>query len=162
VLKDKEKRAEYDGIRQYGVHGKSFQPPPGWQPGGAGGDSRDDSTFSDFFSSIFGHATQQSGSYQSARGGQGFHRGNWSEQSSATRRGQDIETELPIFLEDTLGETTKNVTYQISGIEKTLKVKIPIGVNNGERIRLKGQGLAGREGALSGDLYLRIRLVPRP
>ncbi|MFT4816020.1 MAG: curved DNA-binding protein [Pseudohongiellaceae bacterium] len=54
------------------------------------------------------------------------------------------------------------MTYQIAGIEKTLKVKIPIGGNNGERICLKGQGLAGREGALSGDLYLPIRLVLHP
>lgn len=68
VLKDTEKRAEYDQIRQYGVHGKSFQPPLGWQPGGAGGDSQEDSAFSDFLSPIFGHATQQSGSDQSARG----------------------------------------------------------------------------------------------
>ncbi len=162
VLRDKEKRAEYDEIRQYGVHGQSFRPPPGWQPGGAGGEPADDSAFSDFFSSIFGHTFQQSGSDQSAGAGERYYRGNWTDQTSAPQRGQDIETELPIFLEDTLSETTKKVTYQVAGVEKTLKVKIPAAINNGERIRLKGQGLAGGEGASKGDLYLRIRLVPHP
>jgi len=41
-------------------------------------------------------------------------------------------------------------------------VKIPVGVQDGERIRLKGQGGAGQGDAPSGDLYLHIRLVPHP
>ncbi len=37
-----------------------------------------------------------------------------------------------------------------------LKVKIPAGINNGESIRLNGQGAAGTKGAMAGDLYLRV------
>lgn len=41
-----------------------------------------------------------------------------------------------------------------------LKVKIPAGINDGESIRLSGQGEAGEKGASAGDLYLRIKLLP--
>jgi curved DNA-binding protein len=43
-----------------------------------------------------------------------------------------------------------------------LKVKIPQGVMDGERIRLKGQGKPGHQGGTAGDLYLHIRVVPHP
>ncbi len=48
-----------------------------------------------------------------------------------------------------------------SGIHREavkIKVKIPAGINDGESIRLTGQGEAGAKGAMSGDLYLRIKL----
>lgn len=41
-----------------------------------------------------------------------------------------------------------------------LKVKVPAGINNGESIRLSGQGEAGERGASAGDLYLRIQVLP--
>ncbi|MFT5313289.1 MAG: curved DNA-binding protein, partial [Paraglaciecola sp.] len=85
-------------------------------------------------------------------------------------KGQDAEIEVPIFLEDTLAEGTKTIEYimpiiengQHSTAQKTLKVKIPLGVRDGERIRLKGQGGAGQGRGPDGDLYLHIRLVPHP
>ncbi|MEI6836041.1 MAG: molecular chaperone DnaJ [Candidatus Falkowbacteria bacterium] len=43
-----------------------------------------------------------------------------------------------------------------------LKVKIPAGINDGESIRLSGQGEAGEKGAASGDLYLRVRVAKHP
>ena len=43
---------------------------------------------------------------------------------------------------------------------KTLSVKIPAGVDNGDRIRLQGEGEAGEPGAPHGDLYVRIRVKP--
>ena len=46
--------------------------------------------------------------------------------------------------------------------DKNLNVKIPAGVADGERIRLKGQGTPGLAGAANGDLYLQVRLVPHP
>ena len=45
---------------------------------------------------------------------------------------------------------------------RSLNVKIPAGVADGERIRLKGQGAPGVGGAANGDLYLIIRLAPHP
>jgi curved DNA-binding protein len=48
------------------------------------------------------------------------------------------------------------------GGTKTLEVKIPAGVTNGQRIRLAGQGGQGTGGAASGDLYLIVRIQPDP
>jgi curved DNA-binding protein len=159
VLKSPEKRAEYDDLRKYGQQGRPFQGPPGWQSRsggpGAGGFGDDTGDFSDFFSSIFGGRAQQ--------GGRGRSNG---------RRGQDVEMELAIFLEETLSAESKQVSFKVpqhaangqrmADITKTLNVKIPAGVVDGERIRLKGQGAPGVAGGENGDLYLIIRLAPHP
>lgn len=42
----------------------------------------------------------------------------------------------------------------------TLKIKIPAGIDNGETIRLTGQGEAGEKGASAGDLYIKVRVNP--
>lgn len=159
ALKDPEKRAEYDELRKYGQHGQRFEPPPGWQASQA---DMSGSDFSDFFESIFG-----SGGPHAQRGGSQRHR-----QSQASYRGQDIETELPIFLEETLSDKSKTISYhlpkydaqgqRLGEVQKTLNVKIPKGVTEGERIRLKGQGGPGIGEAANGDLYLHVRLVPHP
>ena len=88
VLKDSAKRAEYNEIYHYGSHQQEFRPPPGWQASGrAGGDERShgQGDFSDFFSSIFG-------------GPAGSQTGGFESHQAFNRRGQDIETDLPIFL----------------------------------------------------------------
>ncbi len=46
--------------------------------------------------------------------------------------------------------------------EKTLQVRIPAGVDNGDRIRLAGEGEAGPAGAPPGDLYVEVRVRPHP
>ncbi|MEX0962855.1 MAG: DnaJ C-terminal domain-containing protein [Pseudohongiellaceae bacterium] len=157
VLKNKETRAEFDEIRKYGAQGQSFRPPPGWQSSGnAGRQSASTEDFSDFFSSLFRNANQQAEFDDVARRQGGF--GEWGE--ARPQRGQDIESDLPVFLEDTLKESTHSISFQIGSKKKTLKVKVPAGTGNGERIRLKGQGAPGPGGASNGDLYLRVRLVP--
>jgi curved DNA-binding protein len=56
----------------------------------------------------------------------------------------------------------RDSTGRVSEVKKSLKVKIPAGSVNGERIRLKGQGALGSSNGQNGDLYLQIRLVPHP
>jgi len=158
ALKSADKRAEYDDLRKYGQHGQPFQGPPGWQSrGGYGGGAQDTGDFSDFFSSIFGSR------------GNGF---GGAQGRSAGRRGQDVEMELPVFLEETLSNESKQVNFQVpqynaagqhvSNTTKSLNVKIPAGVTDGERIRLKGQGAPGIGGGAAGDLYLIIKFAPHP
>lgn len=160
VLKNEKTRAEFDDLRKYGSQSQQgFRPPPGWQAShdsSFAGDAQF-SGYSDFFNSIFG------GQRQSERG-QGFN------QTQRRTRGQDIEVELAVFLEETLKENEKTVEFQmpadgssqVSPTKKHLKVKIPQGVADGARIRLKGQGNVGRNGGVAGDLYLHIRVVPHP
>lgn len=161
VLKNEQLRAEFDELRQYGSQTQQgFQPPPGWKASaGTGYQQRGQSQqdFSDFFNSIF------------SRQGQSF-AGSDFRQTQRSARGQDIEIELPIFLEDTLSEQQKTVEFELpaeeltstAAIKKHLKVKVPQGIMDGERIRLKGQGKAGFQGGIAGDLYLHIRIVPHP
>ena len=160
VLKDSGRRARFDDLRKYGRESTGgFEPPPGWQTSHSGGFQdafQFDNEFSDFFNSIFGG---------------GFDRSPFTHQAQHSQfRGEDVETELAVFLEETLHQQIKTVEYQlpvyegrnVRNIKKQLNVKIPQGVMDGERIRLKGQGKPGLGGAEAGDLYLHIRLVPHP
>ena len=65
------------------------------------------------------------------------------------------------------GKTIANPCRQCDGAgrveeDKTLSVKIPAGVDNGDRIRLAGEGEAGPAGAPAGDLYVEVRVRPHP
>jgi len=159
VLKDEGTRAEYDELRKYGGNKQNFTPPPGWQSSGgfSGGEQHfEGGDFSDFFNSIF-----SGGASGFRQGGAGADRGF---------KGRDIDVEMPIFLEETVSELSKNIEFilpvfengQMKEVKKSLKVKIPQGVADGERIRLKGQGGPGQGKGTNGDLYLHVRLVPHP
>ena len=174
VLSDQKKRDEYDQLKKYG-HGQQFKPPPGWQSrtagagGGFGGASGggSDADFSDFFSTIFGGGAGARSAGGRSRQGQSFD----SSEDFYSTRGQDIEIEMPVLLEETLEAYSKTIEYKLPHYSdqgrlpdqvKTLKIKIPTGVSDGERIRLKAQGGPGFNNGPAGDLYLRIRLVPHP
>ena len=161
VLKDDEKRAEYDQLRKYGHTGDAgFEPPPGWESGASfsrggftGADSMD---FSDFFESIFGGA---GGGFRQQRG-QGF-----------AMKGEDMHHQISLFLEEAYNGCEKSLRLQtpqpgpdgrVRREERTLKVKIPAGVRDGQHIRLRGQGGAGIGGGPAGDLYLDVRIAPHP
>ena len=155
ALKSADKRAEYDELRKYGQHGQPFQGPPGWQSRGGYGGGQDTGDFSDFFSSIFGARGDAFG------GGQ---------RRPTGRKGQDVEMQLSVSLEETLSTESKQISFQVpqydasgrhvSNTVKSLNVKIPAGVADGERIRLKGQGAPGVGGGANGDLYLIIKFAP--
>jgi curved DNA-binding protein len=115
-----------------------------------------DHDFANFFNSMFGE--------KNTRGRQQSHDEN-------IVQGRDLEMEWPVMLEDTLADTTKPIEFiiphydnngQLHEIKKSLNVKIPAGVSDGERIRLKGQGAPASAKGANGDLYLHIRLVPHP
>lgn len=156
VLHDVNKRAEYDELKKYGgQQGQSFHPPPGWQA--QSGEEFSSGGFSDFFESIFGGGA----STRKSSGNDNF-----------VGRGQDVEIEMPVFLEDTFSTEPKKIAFQLlhydvngsrlADVKKTLNVKIPTGTVDGQRIRLKGQGGPSADDGIDGDLYLRIRMVPHP
>jgi curved DNA-binding protein len=160
VLKDETRRAEFDELRQYNSQSKQgFKPPPGWQ-GSANnsnqGNPQFEGDFSDFFNSMFGGRNQDFNANE-----RGFNR---------PIRGQDAEIEIPVLLEESIVEHTRAVSYRIpvykdgqtTYIDKRLNVKIPKGVVEGQRIRLKGQASPGDGNASAGDLYLHIRLARHP
>ena len=142
VLKDSEKRAAYDRFGKDWKHGQEFRPPPGWerQFNSGGGGFSDTSGFSDFFETLFGHG--------GARGARGPMRA----------RGGDQSTRLEIPIEDAYRGATRNITLR----GRTLSVRIPRGIAEGQRIRLSGQGGVGAAGGPAGDLYLTIAYAAHP
>lgn len=173
VLGDAEKRAQYDRLGENPPGGQAWQPTP----------ARDDfknSTrrtagsdgFSDFFESLFGRA-------RSGASPAGF-------RQTRSVRGQDLESELELTLEEAyrggqktlqfsfrgicpvcggLGSVDQSICQNCGGtgqktIVKTLDVKIPAFVRDISKIRLKGQGGEGSANGLAGDLLLTVKILP--
>ena len=152
VLKDPEKRAAYDQLGADWQAGQDFRPPPDWDQGFEfGGDGFSDSGFSDFFESLFG---------QRGGGRRGYH-----------ARGMDSHAKVLIDLEDAYRGGNRTLTLKHSELgadgrpvlrERTLNVRIPKGVRQGQHIRLAKQGGAGIGEGGAGDLYLEIEFKRHP
>lgn len=162
VLGDAEKRAAYDAVgAQAWAQGARSQddvrPPPGWNSGfeftGTPGDERA-GDHSAFFEELFGRAARaQRGSGRSGGGG--------------AMRGSDHHARIEIDLADAYSGAERAITLrgahldaqgQVVGDERTLQVKIPAGVRDGQMIRLAGQGSPGVGGGPAGDLLLEVQL----
>jgi curved DNA-binding protein len=155
ALKDPEKRAAYDQLGANWKAGQDFNPPPDWDAGfefnGGGYTGGNDHDYSDFFESLFGRGF---GSAQANR-----------QQGGYATRGEDHHAKVLIDLEDAYQGATRGITLQSPEVDssghvitkqRTLNVKIPKGVKQGQRIRLSGQGSPGMGNAPAGDLYLEI------
>jgi len=159
VLKDPEKRAAYDQLGANWKAGQEFKPPPNWDAGfefsGGGYSDGDFSAHSDFFESLFG---RNFGGARASRGHGGFH-----------MRGEDHHAKVLIDLEDAYTGVTRDISLRspeldqsghVTTKQRTLNVKIPKGVKQGQRIRLAGQGAEGLGEGTAGDLYLEIEFKP--
>jgi curved DNA-binding protein len=159
VLRDPEKRTAYDQFGSNLKAGQDFRPPPGWDQGsefhGGGFTGADAGGFSDFFESVFNrgntHANQGRGAYHA--------------------HGEDSHTRVLIDIEDayhgaartiSLKQTEQGVDGRSQVKERSLKVRIPKGVREGQHIRLAKQGGAGIGKGESGDLYLEVAFRKHP
>ena len=165
VLKDPEKRAAYDQLGSQWKAGQDFHPPPGWDAGfefrDFSGGGPDLGGFSDFFESLYGRAGRRSGAAgaRGGRGGREFH-----------IRGEDHHAKVMVDLEDSYQGASRSITLQVPHVDeqgrvstrsRTLNVRIPRGIRQGQQIRLAGQGGAGFGGGEAGDLYLEVEFNPR-
>lgn len=159
VLKDPEKRAAYDQLGANWKAGQDFQPPPDWDAGfefsGGGPGGGDSAAFSDFFETLFGRDFR---SAQGQRQQAGFH-----------AQGEDHHAKVLVDLEDAYKGATRSISLRapeldssghVTTKQRTLSVKIPEGVKQGQRIRLSGQGSPGMGKGRAGDLYLEIEFKP--
>jgi len=79
------------------------------------------------------------------------------------QRGQDVEAELTITLDEAMAGGKRRVTLEGGGgAQRGLEIAIPAGVRDGQKLRLAGKGSNGGGGGPSGDLLLRIRVAPHP
>ena len=75
------------------------------------------------------------------------------------QRGEDIETEINVKLEEAFYGLEKKISLRtVDGKMKTFSVKVPDGIRNGEKIRLIGQGKLGKNGGKNGDLFIKINI----
>lgn len=78
-------------------------------------------------------------------------------QTLSSIRGEDVETEIKIPLEEAYFGTEKKIALKdVTGKSKVFTINIPKGIKDGEKIRLIGQGKSGRNGGKNGDLYIKI------
>jgi curved DNA-binding protein len=145
VLSDPEKRKRYDRLGANWKSGADFTPPPEWE-----GIRVEHGDLSDLFGGHTGGTANFSDFFETLFGGRAPNR----------TRGQDVEAEIELPIEDADRGSRQNIRLQATG--KSLQVSIPAGVRNGSVIRLAGQGDPGPDGAASGDLYLHIHLRPHP
>ncbi len=77
-------------------------------------------------------------------------------------KGQDVEYNLSISLEESVLGADKKLSLQIENRIEEINVKIPAGISTGKKLRLPGKGLTGYNGGPNGDLYLNINVLPHP
>ncbi|UCU98634.1 DnaJ C-terminal domain-containing protein [Acidovorax radicis] len=185
VLSDPEKRAAYDRLAQEprAQAGQAYRPPPHWDAGfefsdgahsygpqGQGGAPED---FSDFFEQLFGRAAQARAGASRAHGrstGSAHDSGAAGSHPQAVR-GTDHHARIELDLADSYQGAERTLTLQsahqaddgaLARDERSLLVKIPQGVREGQLIRLAGQGSPGWGGAPAGDLFLEVMFKPDP
>jgi curved DNA-binding protein len=166
VLGDPEKRKKYDELgprwQEYEQWERAGRPGPnpfgndqfGYRtasPDELEGMFGDRSPFSDFFQQFFGGADAQDG-FSSGR----------TRRRAVARRGQDVEGEAEISLEDAFSGSALTVDLSSAAGPRRVEVKIPAGIHEGARIRATGQGAAGRSGGPRGDLFIRVHIKPHP
>jgi len=144
VLSDPEKRKKYDQYgEKYGKdwqHGEEFEKARAQQRYSNAGDQTFQGNFggedfSDFFESLFGRSETRS-------------------RSQSKFRGQDYEAELQLTLREAYETHQRTIT--VNG--KNIRITIAAGIENGQKIRLKGHGAPGANGGPNGDLYITFRI----
>ena len=142
VLSDPEKRKKYDQYGKDWQHAEQFEQARQTQQQRTGrekfsGDFSE-SEFSDFFSSMFGDM-----------GGGGFR------QRQTKFRGEDYHAELQLNLSDVYKTHQQVMTVN----NKSIRITIPAGVENGQKIKIKGHGGPGINGGPNGDLYISFQII---
>lgn len=156
VLGDEQKRKKYDtfGNQHNFQNGYDFDPSQYGFGSNVKYEYRTENSqdYSDFFNMFFG-------------GDGGFDFSNIFGGASArgkgySQKGEDIEAQIEIGLEEGYRGISKQITLRKTKGQKKLNLKIPKGVKDGEKLRLKGQGGKGIAGGQNGDLILLVKIKP--
>jgi curved DNA-binding protein len=164
VLSDKEKRTEYD---TYGMNG--FQQRYSQEDIYRGfniGDLFKDLGFGtgDIFSNIFGRQYSGAGAgKETGRTGRRVHDfGDFVTRDKTTHGELDLQYELEIPFMDAMRGGEKVLTFSSQRGNEDLKVKIPKGINTGQKLRLTGKGSRDPYSGRTGDLYVTIKVAEHP
>lgn len=168
VLSDADKRKRYD---QFGSDFESMGGFPGGGPGagprtwrytttGPQGQPFDVNDLGDLFG---GGGGAEVGGGGFADLFKQFSRGRSGKRAAPAERGNDLKHDLTVPFNSAVmgGEAAVSVQRQDGDVE-TIQVKIPAGIDDGKRIRLRGQGVPGTGDAPAGDILLTIHVSPHP
>ena len=167
VLSDPEKRRKYDELgAEWNQPGRQAPQPQGGPDPAQGPEDGSEfhfggAGFSDFFEKFFSGRGRSSAGF-------GHPGENGSDGGGFPQRGQDVEGDILVTLDEVLRGATREIRLQRTdprtgkSTTQTLRVKIPVGVREGQRIRLTGNGLEGSAGAEAGHLYLRVTFAKHP
>jgi molecular chaperone DnaJ len=143
VLSDKQQRAEYDQVRAMGG-GARFTGGQGF-PGGGQGFPGGGAGFEDVFSNLFGG------------GGMGGGFGGFG--GFGPQRGQDLTHKATIDFIDSIKGTTLKLNFERGG---QVQVKIPAGIQDGQKVKVRGKGQPSPNGGEAGDLLVSVHVKPHP
>jgi len=159
IVGDKEKRAKFDrgeideqgnpkgfdpraqGFNQ-GFEGSPFGGAQSFRWSTSGGETAEGFSAEDIFADLFGGGL----------GGGGRRR-------AAARRGEDYQLSITVSFDEAARGSSRRVTMPDG---KAIDVRIPVGLKDGQQIRLRGQGGEGRNNGPPGDLLLHVTVSPHP
>ena len=166
VLSDPEKRKKYDALGVNWDH-QGGEPPQGAWSGGGGQQMPEGfefefggTGFSDFFEQYF--------SGGGARRAAGYGGGGFSGVGGGKTRGQDIEGNLMVTLQEAYNGSMRTISLRKADprtgrvTTDEVQVRIPAGIAEGQRLRVPGHGGTGSSGGEDGDLFLRVRMAADP
>lgn len=180
VLSDPDKRKAYDTFgNRYGA-GDEFQPPPDWQGWrqargheSRGHETRGRETFGEAFDESFGDGAFTGGPGNEADYSEFFsslfgrRAGRQAGASAGAEQmrfdGSDHHARIDIPIGEAYHGTARTLQLrEADGRMRTLEVRIPKGVREGQLVRLAGQGMPGVNGGKAGNLYLEVHLISSP
>lgn len=156
VLMDREKKRKYDRqVSRYGYGAVEL--------GSINSDSKTGNVMSEIMNTILGISKDTKDKVVTAASNVKDDIKEKIEMQKEPRKGENIETTLYVTIEEGYFGAEKKISFKTTrGSMKNYSVNVPMGIRDGEKIRLSGLGKPGKNGGKNGDLIILVKLRPHP